>query len=70
MTLCKISDCDYGKCQNDTNDTKDYTENNTEISLTTQPTQDVSVVNTNKELIETKTHLLLDSKINRKYKKR
>lgn len=33
-----------------------------EISLATQSTQKVSVVNTNKELIESKTHLLIESK--------
>ena len=34
----------------------------TNYSSTTQSTQNVPVVNTNKELIESKTHLLLDSK--------
>ena len=37
-------------------------ETKTEISITTQSVQNVPVVNTNKELIEAKTHLLLDSK--------
>ena len=50
------------KCQVVTNYTRDYTETNTEISITTQSEQNVPVVETNKELIESKTHLLLDSK--------
>lgn len=65
-----VTNCHQAKCQNVTmqNDKmsppipETTTEISTEISITTQPTQNVSVVNTNKELIESKTHLLLDSK--------
>ena len=57
-----VTSCHQAKCQVVTNYTRDYTENNTEISITTQSEQNVPVVETNKELIESKTHLLLDSK--------
>lgn len=57
-----VPSCHQAKCQVVTNYTRDYTENNTEISITTQSEQNVPVVETNKELIESKTHLLLDSK--------
>lgn len=69
LTQCKVSNCDYGKCQSDTMESVNLTltipetttETTTEIS-TTESKQNVSVVNTNKELIESKTHLILDSK--------
>ena len=57
-----VSNCNYGECQNDTTYTKDCTETSSETSFTTQSEQNVPVVETNKELIESKTHLLLDSK--------
>ena len=57
-----VTSCHQAKCQVVTNYTRDYTETNTEISITTQSEQNVPVVETNKELIESKTHLLLDSK--------
>lgn len=65
----KRTNCPHGCGQNDHMDMDNLTspipENttkiSTEISLATQSTQEVSVVNTNKELIESKTHLLLDS---------
>lgn len=65
----KRTNCPHGCGQNDHMDkdklTSPIPENttkiSTEISLATQSTQEVSVVNTNKELIESKTHLLLDS---------
>ena len=65
----KGTNCPHGCGQNDHMDMDNLTspipeistETCTEISLTTQPTQEVSVVDTNKELIESKTHLILDS---------
>ena len=62
--------CHYAKGQNVTMDNDNLsltipettTETSTEISITTQSEQNVPVVETNKELIESKTHLLLDSK--------
>lgn len=62
LSPSKVTSCHQAKCQVVTNYTKDYTETNTEISITTESEQNVPVVKTNKELIELKTHLLLDSK--------
>ena len=67
---CKVSDCDNGECQNDTMENinliptipKTTTETNTEISSTTQSVDKPLVAETNKELIENNTHLILDSK--------
>ena len=70
MSDCNIvSNCDYGKCQSDTMESVNLTppiaETNTEIttetSFTTQSEDKPLVVDTNKELIESNTHLLLDS---------
>ena len=66
----KVTSCHYAKGQNGTMDNDNLsltipettTETSTEISITTQSEQNVPVVETNKELIESKTHLLLDSK--------
>lgn len=63
----KVPSCHYPKCQDVTNQNdkmslpipETSTETSTEISVTTQSTQNVSVVNTNKELIQSKTHLIL-----------
>lgn len=75
MIQCKVSNCYDSKYQNDTMQNikmirpipKTTTKITKEISLATQSTQEVSVVNTNKELIESKTHLLIEStnKINK-----
>ena len=70
LTPSKVSNCDNAKSQIDTMENinltptipKTTTETTTEISLTTQSIQNVSVVETNKELIENNTHLILDSK--------
>ncbi len=70
MIQCKVSNCYDSKYQNDTMQNikmirpipKTTTKITKEISITTESTQNVSVVETNKELIESKTHLLLDSK--------
>ena len=68
MSNCNIgTDCPHGYGQNDHMDMdnltspipKTTTEISSEISITTQSTQNVSVVETNKELIKSKTHLLL-----------
>ncbi len=70
MIQWKVSKCYNGKYQNDTMEsikmiqpipetTKETTK---EISITTQLEDKPLVVETNKELIESKTHLLLDSK--------
>lgn len=64
-----VSNCDYAKCQSDTMQSVNLTppiaetttEITTEISFTTQSEDKPLVVNTNKEIIESKTHLLLDS---------
>lgn len=66
----KVPTCHYAKGQNVTMDNDNLsltipettTETSTEISITTQSEQNVPVAETNKELIESKTHLLLDSK--------
>lgn len=66
----KVSNCYYGECQNDTMDnikmtptitetTKDYTE--ISISTTHQDAVVEKVPSTNKELIESNTHLIIDS---------
>lgn len=71
MSNCnKGTDCPYGKGQVVPMERdrlsppipENTTETKSEISITTQSVQNVPVVNTNKELIEAKTHLLLDSK--------
>lgn len=62
-----VSKWNYGKYQNDTMEnikmtppiTETTTEISTEISLTTQSEDKPLVVNTNKEIIESKTHLVL-----------
>ena len=73
MSNCNIvSNCDYGKCQVDTMENikmtppiaETYAETSSEISITTQSEDKPLVVdkNENVELIESNTHLLLDSK--------
>lgn len=64
-----VSKWNYGKCQNDTMENvkmippiaETSTETSTEISLATQSEDKPLVVNTNKKIIESNTHLLLDS---------
>lgn len=64
-----VSKWNDGKYQNDTMENVNLTppiaetntETNTEISLATQSEENPLVVNTNKEIIESNTHLLLDS---------